>query len=49
MDPKRIVREGYDTLGDAYRPATDEPHATSMRSWFLGETLIDWPLPAPQR
>ena len=40
MDPKRIVREGYDTLGDAYRPAGDE-HTT--RAWFLGETLARIP------
>jgi SAM-dependent methyltransferase len=44
-DPKRIVREGYDSLGDAYRPATDEP-AAGTRAWFLGETLARIPLGA---
>jgi SAM-dependent methyltransferase len=44
-DPKRIVREGYDTIGDAYRPATDEPDA-STRAWFLGETLARIPASA---
>jgi SAM-dependent methyltransferase len=37
-DPKEIVREGYNTLGDAYRPATDEP-GSGTRAWFLGEAL----------
>ncbi len=42
-DPKRIVREGYDTLGDGYRPATDEADVGSIRAWFLGETLARIP------
>jgi SAM-dependent methyltransferase len=37
-DPKRIVREGYDRLGDAYRPEA-EGTAAEARGWFLGETL----------
>jgi SAM-dependent methyltransferase len=43
-DPKRIVREGYDAIGAAYRPATDEPGGT--RAWFLGETLARIPADA---
>ena len=42
-DPRRIVREGYDRLGDAYRPGTDEPDVGSTRAWFLGETLARIP------
>jgi len=42
-DPKRIVREGYDTVGDAYRPASA---ASSTRAWFLGETLARIPVGA---
>jgi SAM-dependent methyltransferase len=37
-DPKHIVREGYDRLGDAYRPPT-QAVATESRGWFLGEAL----------
>jgi SAM-dependent methyltransferase len=37
-DQKRVVREGYDRLGDAYRPA-DEAVATASRGWFLREAL----------
>ena len=41
-DPKQIVREGYDILGEAYRPATDEPDE-STRAWFLVETVARIP------
>ena len=37
-DPKRVVRDGYNVLGDAYRPA-ERAIATQARGWFLGETL----------
>ena len=37
-DPKRVVREGYNQLGDAYRPV-DEAIAREARGWFLGEAL----------
>ena len=38
MDPKRIVREGYDQLGPRYAEwsAAAEP---GVREWFLGEVL----------
>jgi SAM-dependent methyltransferase len=39
MDPKRIVREGYDRLGEGYRT---EP-ADGIRRWFLDETLARIP------
>jgi SAM-dependent methyltransferase len=41
-DAKRIVREGYDALGDSYRTATAEP-APGTRPWFLGEALAQIP------
>jgi SAM-dependent methyltransferase len=41
-DPVRIVRDGYDRLGDAYRPA-DEAVATGPRRWFLEATLARIP------
>ena len=37
-DPKRVVREGYDQLGDAYRPV-DQAIAQEARGWFLGDVL----------
>lgn len=37
-DPKRVIRDGYDRLGDAYRPA-EQSKATESRGWFLDETL----------
>jgi SAM-dependent methyltransferase len=37
-DPKRVVRSGYDRLGDAYRPA-GQAIASGPRAWFLGEAL----------
>jgi len=40
-DPKRIVRDGYDALGDAYR-ATDAPD-DGPRAWFLEEALARIP------
>jgi SAM-dependent methyltransferase len=42
MDPKRIVEEGYDRIGERYR----EWSATSgggVRRWFLGEVLSHLP------
>ena len=36
MDPKRIVRDGYDRLGDAYRSWSDE-EGGAVRRWFLDE------------
>jgi len=41
-DPKRLVRDGYDRLGDAYRPV-DEATATDARAWFLREALTRIP------
>ena len=38
MDPKQIVREGYDTIGSAYRPWA-EAGGSETRAWFLNETL----------
>jgi SAM-dependent methyltransferase len=37
MDPKRIVRDGYDRLGRSYRPG--EGSADGVRRWFLDRTL----------
>jgi SAM-dependent methyltransferase len=37
MDPKQIVREGYDHLGERYRAAADT--ASEPRRWFLAEIL----------
>jgi len=36
MDAKRIVRDGYDRLGDAYRSWSDE-EGGAVRRWFLDE------------
>jgi SAM-dependent methyltransferase len=36
-DPKRIVREGYDLLGERYRDASDG--VDGVRAWFLAEML----------
>ena len=41
-DPKQVVRDGYDRLGDAYRPA-DQATAIDARGWFLGEALARIP------
>ena len=41
-DPKQVVRDGYDRLGDAYRPA-DQAAANGSRGWFLGEALARIP------
>lgn len=41
MDPKRIVREGYDRLGEAYRCAAEPEGGT--RRWFLDEALARIP------
>ncbi len=38
MDPKRIVTEGYDQIGSAYRPWSDAGGSV-VRRWFLSETL----------
>jgi RimJ/RimL family protein N-acetyltransferase/SAM-dependent methyltransferase len=38
MDPKQIVRDGYDTIGAAYRPWA-EAGGSETRAWFLHETL----------
>jgi SAM-dependent methyltransferase len=37
-DPKRIVAEGYDRIGDDLRPWFDET-AGQVRGWFLSEIL----------
>jgi len=37
-DPKRIVAEGYDRIGDDLRPRFDET-AGQVRGWFLSEIL----------
>jgi len=42
MDPKRIVRDGYDTIGSAYRPWA-EAGGPETRAWFLNETLARIP------
>lgn len=39
MDPKQIVRDGYDRLGEAYRVET----ADGIRRWFLDQTLARIP------
>ena len=41
-DPKRLVRDGYDRLGDTYRPA-DHAAPSGSRAWFLGEALARIP------
>lgn len=41
MDPKQIVREGYDRLGERYRPVASS--AAEPRRWFLAETLARIP------
>ena len=41
-DPKQVVRDGYDRLGDAYRPA-DHAEPSGSRAWFLGEALARIP------
>lgn len=41
-DPKRVVRDGYDALGDAYRPI-DAAVATGSRAWFLERALARIP------
>jgi SAM-dependent methyltransferase len=41
-DPKQVVRDGYDRLGDAYRPA-DRAAPSGSRAWFLDETLARIP------
>jgi SAM-dependent methyltransferase len=41
-DPKRVVRDGYDALGDDYRPI-DEAMASESRGWFLERTLARIP------
>jgi SAM-dependent methyltransferase len=41
-DPKRVVRDGYDALGDGYRPI-DEARAHESRAWFLERTLARVP------
>jgi SAM-dependent methyltransferase len=41
-DPKRIVRDGYEALGDDYRPAA-EGTARDARGWFLREALARIP------
>ena len=38
MDPKQIVRDGYDTIGAAYRPWA-EAGGSATRAWFLSEIL----------
>jgi RimJ/RimL family protein N-acetyltransferase/SAM-dependent methyltransferase len=38
MNPKQIVRDGYDTIGAAYRPWA-EAGGSETRGWFLQETL----------
>lgn len=42
MDPKRIVKEGYDQIGTAYRPWSDAGGGV-VRRWFLSETLARVP------
>ena len=42
MDPKRIVADGYDRIGPAYRPWADAM-AGGVRRWFLSETLARIP------
>jgi SAM-dependent methyltransferase len=37
-DPKQVVRDGYDRLGDAYRPA-DQAAAADARGRFLGQAF----------
>jgi SAM-dependent methyltransferase len=44
-DPKGVVRDGYDRLGDAYRPA-NKAIATESRGWFLGRVLARIPADA---
>jgi SAM-dependent methyltransferase len=41
-DPKQVVRDGYDRLGDAYRPA-DQAAAADARGRFLGEAFAHIP------
>ena len=41
-DPKRIVAEGYDRIGAAYRPWADGLGG-EVRRWFLSETLARIP------
>lgn len=42
VDPKRIVRKGYDRIGAAYRPWADASN-TETRAWFLSEALARIP------
>jgi len=42
MNPKQIVRDGYDRLGERYRPQADET-GSGARRWFLAMTLARIP------
>jgi SAM-dependent methyltransferase len=42
VDPKRLVRKGYDLIGSAYRPWS-EAGGAETRAWFLAETLARIP------
>ena len=44
-DPKRIVTEGYDRLGERYREWFDST-ASGVRGWFLSEVLARVPVGA---
>ncbi|MDP9184705.1 MAG: GNAT family N-acetyltransferase, partial [Actinomycetota bacterium] len=45
IDPKQIVRDGYDTIGASYRPWA-EAGGAETRAWFLAETLARIPAEA---
>jgi SAM-dependent methyltransferase len=40
-EPKRVVRDGYDRLGERYRVASND--AEGPRAWFMAETLARIP------
>jgi SAM-dependent methyltransferase len=42
VNPKQVVRDGYDQLGERYRP--DTAASSEPRRWFLAETLARIPL-----
>ena len=46
VDPKQIVKRGYDQLGDRYRQWAHERNPGEVRRWFLGEILARVPLDA---
>jgi SAM-dependent methyltransferase len=46
MDPKRIVEDGYDRIGERYREWSAAGSGGQVRRWFLGEVLARVPVGA---